>query len=127
MGAPAMIWKPTLDCADVEVSTSFWTWLLGVEVTLADPTNGIRFLGLAGAPPVMCLQPVKEPRSGKNRMHLDLLVDDLDAVVTQVREHGGAHLAGPNVIPGGCWSVMADPEGNEFCLVMLSTEGTPAD
>jgi predicted enzyme related to lactoylglutathione lyase len=35
-----------------------------------------------------------------------------------VQERGGAFVEGPYEIPGGRWMVMADPEGNEFCLVM---------
>ena len=127
MGPPATIWKPTLDCADLDVTTAFWTWLLGAEVTYADPTIRFRFLGPVDGPPVLCLQEVEEPRSGKNRMHLDLLVDDLEAIVEQVKEQGGDHLAGPNDIPACRWSVMADPEGNEFCLIMLSPTASSED
>jgi predicted enzyme related to lactoylglutathione lyase len=115
--APAQIWKSTLDCNDMEGTTAFWTWLLGVEV-LSD-TDEFRFLGPPGGQPVMSLQRVQEPRSGKSRMHLDLLAEDLEAVVEQVEQHGGAKLAGPNELPAGRWFVMVDPEGNEFCVVML--------
>ena len=121
MGAPTSIWKPTLDCADIETTTAFWAWLLGVDVILDAPN--IRFLGPEAGQPVLCLQQVDEPRVGKNRMHLDLIADDLEQVAAEVKQHGGSQVAGPNVIPGGSWYVMADPEGNEFCLVMF----VPAD
>jgi predicted enzyme related to lactoylglutathione lyase len=116
--APATIWKATLDCVDLGVTTAFWTWVLGLDVTYENAN--IRFLGLPDGPPIMCLQQVEEPRSGKNRMHLDLLVDDLDEMSEQVQQRGGDLLAGPHDNPAGRWSVMADPEGNEFCLVMLT-------
>jgi predicted enzyme related to lactoylglutathione lyase len=101
----------------MEGATAFWTWLLGVEV-LSD-TGELRFLGPAGGQPVMSLQRVQEPPSGKSRMHLDLLADDLELVVEQIEQHGGAKLAGPNEVPGGRWTVMTDPDGHEFCVVML--------
>jgi predicted enzyme related to lactoylglutathione lyase len=110
-----VIWKPTLDCADLDVTTAFWTWLLGVEVSLEN--GNIRFLGAQDGPPVMCLQQVAEPRLGKNRMHLDLVAPNLDAAVADVAHHGGARLSEVHELPAGRWREMSDPEGNEFCLV----------
>ena len=120
MGARATIWKTTLDCADIDVTTAFWTWLLGVDV-IADGGTA-RSLGHEGSPAVMALQQVSEARVGKNRLHLDLVTDQLEEVVTEIEQHGGSQLAGPSEIPGGRWYVMADPEGNEFCLIKLTTE-----
>jgi predicted enzyme related to lactoylglutathione lyase len=119
MAAPARMWKPTLDCADVAVTSAFWGWLLGTEVSGDWPT--IKFLGPPDSRATMCFQQVDEPRpSGKNRMHLDVLVDDLDGVAAQVEHRGGGRLEGPREIEGfGKWLVMADPEGNEFCLILL--------
>jgi catechol 2,3-dioxygenase-like lactoylglutathione lyase family enzyme len=116
VGTPATIWKPTLDCSDLELATAFWTWLLGVEVSVEN--GNFRVLAPDNGPPLLCLQQVDEPRSGKNRMHLDLIAqDDLDRVSDDVLRHGGTHVSGPYEQPGGRWRVMADPEGNEFCLV----------
>jgi predicted enzyme related to lactoylglutathione lyase len=120
MAAPATIWKPTLDCEDIEATTAFWTWLLGAQVIHSD--GNIRFLGPEEGAPIMCLQGVDEHRVGKNRMHLDLIADDLEKVVAEVQQRGGSQVAGPNVIPMGSWYVMADPEGNEFCLVTFAAQ-----
>jgi predicted enzyme related to lactoylglutathione lyase len=120
MGARVSIWKPTLDCDDIDVATAFWSWLLGVNVILDGGTA--RYLGPEEGPPIMSLQQVSESRVGKNRMHLDLITDDLEQVVAEVQQHGGSRLAGPNEIPVGRWYVMADPEGNEFCMVQLATQ-----
>ncbi len=117
---PTKIWKSTLDCADIEVTTTFWAWLLGVIVISED--GNYRNLGPTGGSPVLGLQKVAEPPSGKNRMHLDLLVEDLDTVVEEVSRHGGKRLSDLNQVPAGRWYVMADPEGNEFCLVSLAPE-----
>jgi catechol 2,3-dioxygenase-like lactoylglutathione lyase family enzyme len=118
VGAPTTIWKPTLDCSDMEVATAFWTWLLGVDVSAEN--GNFRVLGPPDGPPLLCLQQVDARRSGKNRMHLDLIAEDLGRVSDDVREHGGAHVSGPYEHRGVRWRVMADPEGNEFCLVSFA-------
>ena len=76
----ARIWKPTLDCNDVDATDTFWCWLLSFEPTFANETT--RFLG-AGGRTSLCIQHVDEPRTGKNRVHLDLLVDDVEAVAAR--------------------------------------------
>ena len=122
------IWKTTLDCNDIEVVTTFWSWLLGLTVALDASGNAGNFRnwvpegGDPFADAVMCFQQVDEPRSGKNRMHLDLIADDLDTAVEEVCRQGGARVSEVNEVPGGSWYVMADPEGNEFCLVSLAPE-----
>jgi predicted enzyme related to lactoylglutathione lyase len=118
MSPPARIWKPTLDCTDIEVTQTFWCWLLGFEPTFAEDKT--RFLGTPGGPTELCIQQVDEPRSVKNRMHLDLRVKDLDATIADVAAHGGTKLEGPFENEHARWCVMDDPEGNEFCLITLS-------
>ena len=62
---------------------------------------------------------VPEPHEVKNRVHIDLDVTDLDAAVSRVQELGGNKLRQLNEY-GIKWAVMADPDGNEFCLVQHS-------
>jgi predicted enzyme related to lactoylglutathione lyase len=109
----------TLDCNDIVRIARFWREALGYEEEAA-PTPDAEFHGL-GAPANgsglhhLTLQQVTEPKSTKNRAHLDLFVDDLDAEVarlvalgaTLAQEHHGHFRT----------SVMTDPEGNEFCVV----------
>ena len=53
---------------------------------------------------------VPEPKTAKNRVHIDVTTDDLDALVA----HGATVLRAKG--DGGLgWTVMADPDGNEFC------------
>jgi predicted enzyme related to lactoylglutathione lyase len=54
--------------------------------------------------------PVPEPKTVKNRVHLDVTTDDLDAVVAH-----GATVLRPKGDEGLRWTVLADPGGNEFC------------
>ena len=59
-----------------------------------------------------------EPKSTKNRMHLDLRVDDLDEEVERVEAFGARRLTDdPFDEDGYRWHILADPEGNEFCVV----------
>jgi predicted enzyme related to lactoylglutathione lyase len=114
MPATARIGVFMLDCADAEALAPFWAELLGYEIGsrvtqfifLRDPERR----GLA-----MGLQQVPEPKERKNRAHVDLIVDDLTSAHDWVIEHGGRKLA-QHAIGDFTWYVMADPEGNEFCM-----------
>jgi predicted enzyme related to lactoylglutathione lyase len=60
---------------------------------------------------------VKEPRVGKVRIHVDVLIDDIDPAVERVVALGGADTGAREELPRGRIAVMRDPEGNEFCLL----------
>lgn len=106
-----------LDCADLDRMVTFYTAALGY---VAHGTAGTTYASIVpanGAPgPKVVFQRVPEPKSAKNRMHLDIVVGDaIEAEAERwaalgatrgehVREHGGE------------WIVMRDPEGNEICL-----------
>ena len=111
----------TLDCLDAEALSKFWTEALGYSCI---GTFG-QFWPLvpqeAGDQPWVVLQQVDEPKSSaKNRMHLDIHVADLDAEARRLQALGARHLSDKPVKMGDAeWFVMADPEGNEFCIVRL--------
>jgi predicted enzyme related to lactoylglutathione lyase len=66
---------------------------------------------------VLSLQRVAEPKAGKNRMHLDLLVPDVDEELARLESLGATRLSqSPHEEFGQRWYVLSDPEGNEFCL-----------
>jgi uncharacterized glyoxalase superfamily protein PhnB len=76
-----------------------------------------RYVTLTGDGPSLTLQRVPEPKRGKNRMHLDLLVDNPDADVIRLRRLGATMVTPvPREEFGQRWFVLADPEGNEFCV-----------
>jgi hypothetical protein len=60
---------------------------------------------------------VPEPKKEKNRLHVDIHTDQgqREATVARLQEHG-ATLVRHVKEPGGEWSVLTDPEGNEFCV-----------
>jgi predicted enzyme related to lactoylglutathione lyase len=70
----------------------------------------------------LCFQRVPESKTIKNRMHLDVIVDDLASATRWVEENGGQRRsAAPDFHEGEWrWRIMADPEGNEFCFVPVS-------
>jgi predicted enzyme related to lactoylglutathione lyase len=109
----------TIDCGDVAAAARFWSDLLGVEVReMKAPLAGwFRFGPLTEGGPVVNFQPVPERKQGKTRIHLDVQTDDIDAAVRRVEELGGRDLGEKHVYAEGTVVVMADVEGNEFCLV----------
>jgi len=69
----------------------------------------------APAGPRLYFQQVPEAKTAKNRVHLDLACDDVEAEVARLVGLG-ARLLADRRTPDGGWIAMADPEGNEFCI-----------
>lgn len=106
-----------LDCEDAEQLTDFWRDALGYRVFF----SGEAFAVLvpdddANASPLV-LQQVPEPKVGKNRMHLDIVADDIEPEITRLETLGARRLHdGIQSIGETQWVTLADPEGNEFCV-----------
>jgi predicted enzyme related to lactoylglutathione lyase len=104
----------TLDCSDLARMASFWESAAGFVV---DGVITGRYVALTGHGITLTLQRVPEPKIVKNRMHLDLLVGDLEQEVRRLESLGATRVeAGVRKEFGQIWYVLADPEGNEFCL-----------
>ncbi|MBP2477149.1 putative enzyme related to lactoylglutathione lyase [Crossiella equi] len=103
----------TIDCADPRALAGFWTAALGTTIQ-AD--HGGEYVILAASPgaPALGLQRVPEERAGKNRVHLDL-VDGSPAEIDRLVGLG-AQVRSTHEVPGFGWTVLTDPEGNEFCV-----------
>jgi predicted enzyme related to lactoylglutathione lyase len=69
-------------------------------------------------------QRVQEAKAGKNRLHLDLIVENLETATAEVQVLGGTWVEQGNTreLEGFRWRWMADPEGNEFDLDVLPPE-----
>ena len=85
---------------------------LGIDDAEDDPT--VLVVGASDAPRFFC-QRVDEGKVGKNRLHLDLSADDPDAELDRLLELGATVLADRR--SSDHWVTLADPEGNEFCLL----------
>jgi len=106
-----------VDCNDLERMAGFWAATLGYE--RLESAGAYEVLASADSrEPRVLLQRVPEPRVGKNRLHLDLHVEDLESEVARVVSLGASRLdREPIVEVGSRWVRLADPEGNEFCIV----------
>jgi predicted enzyme related to lactoylglutathione lyase len=113
----AAVHAVVLDCVDLELVAAFWTALLGFDDPKTDPTGTYSWLGaITDKGPYLVLQRVPEAKTTKNRMHVDMHGADKDALVSRVIELGGAKVRDQEW-EGHHWTVMADPEGNEFCVM----------
>jgi len=103
-----------VDCADYRTVAAFWRELLGGKLTQDDAADYAYLDEGAGVPfESFDFVPVPEPKTVKNRWHWDVTLDDgvtLDDLVAR-----GARVVRPQDDEIG-WSIMADPEGNEFCV-----------
>jgi predicted enzyme related to lactoylglutathione lyase len=100
-----------VDCLDPEGLAAFWSALLGRSIAgRTGPYVWLERVGGLG----MGFQKVAEPTVGKNRLHLDLASVDPVAEQQRIEALGGRRL--PEYAPSG-FLVMADPEGNEFCVI----------
>lgn len=107
-----------LDCADLQRAAAFWTTVLGYR---REGYGGGPYLSLVpheGDGVELLLQRTGDRKSGKNRVHLDLRTGDLDVEVARVREAGGVLLTSEPVVEHGWrWHILADPDGNELCVL----------
>jgi predicted enzyme related to lactoylglutathione lyase len=109
----------TIDCHGPERLAGFWAEIFGaVEAWRGgDPVQYID-LGRTDRSPVLRFQRVPEPKTVKNRVHLDVRVDDIDQACGRVIGLGGARVEQDDIHEYDVvFRVMLDPEGNEFCLV----------
>jgi predicted enzyme related to lactoylglutathione lyase len=111
------------DCADPMRVASFWGEALGFRMDpesdmedayLEDPSGNTRGL---------FFQPVPEPKVAKNRIHPDLRPTESMAAEVARLEGLGASVVGRVDVEGSFWTVMLDPEGNEFCVLRGPKDG----
>ena len=109
----------TVDAADPQALARFWTEAIGWRLTYEDgdecalePPIGD---AAEGGPDILFVR-VPDEKRGKNRMHFDLRPVDQDAEVARLLALGATHadIGQGDEVP---WVVLADPEGNEFCVL----------
>jgi catechol 2,3-dioxygenase-like lactoylglutathione lyase family enzyme len=110
-----------LDCADPERLALFWRGVLGyVELGREDGAIeiGPPDAGFGGLQPTIILSPSSDPRTGKLPLHIDVNPVDRDQDAELERLLAlGARPADVGQTGEEQWHVLADPEGNEFCLL----------
>ena len=119
----------TIQCLDIDTIdpdrlARFWQQALGWRRTHAEPDEVV-LEPPAGSPqdgvvPDLLFLRVPEDKAGKNRLHLDLRPDDQAAEVTRL-EALGARRVDVGQDKRVSWVVLADPDGNEFCVLRAFT------
>ena len=104
----------TFDTTDAVALATWWARQLGGQVhddadgwfVSASDVQGVARVGF---------QRVAEVTPGKNRVHLDLSAADAQAEIARLLSDG-ASLVGAHTEGGFSWTVLADPDGNQFCV-----------
>ncbi|WP_328993071.1 VOC family protein [Kribbella sp. NBC_01245] len=117
-----------IDCADPSGLARFWCSVLGYEVQDEDEDDGVVIIGsplvpegrnrVGPVPPTLTFARVPEGKTIKNRLHLDVNPTDRDQdeEVRRLLDLGARH-ADVGQTGDESWVCLADPEGNEFCVL----------
>jgi predicted enzyme related to lactoylglutathione lyase len=114
------------DAIDPPSQARFWAEVLGWRITfehekeyVLEPPEGSPEDGIV--PDILFLRvPADEAKTVKNRVHMDLRPDDQEAEIARIEALGGKRVSiGQD--ESASWVVMADPEGNEFCVLRAFT------
>ncbi|MGI5453829.1 VOC family protein [Streptomyces sp. CA-249302] len=104
-----------VDAHDLPGLARFWCGVLDWKVLSEKPREVV--IGPDEfAPTGICFMPVSDPKTVKNRLHFDLAPDDQAAEVERILALGARH-ADNGQSESASWVVLADPEGNEFCVL----------
>jgi predicted enzyme related to lactoylglutathione lyase len=105
-----------LDCSNPERLMEFWRQALSYRVYYADASIAVLVPEDGSASPLV-LQKVPEPRVGKNRMHLDIVADEIEPEIERLQALGARRLHDDvRSVAGTRWATLSDPEDNEFCV-----------
>lgn len=128
----ALRWYTTvIDCHDHRAQSRWWAGVLGWEVfhesddeAVVIPPWAAEFserLPFHQVPPGLVFVPVEEGKTVKNRLHIDLaphIDDDREAEIARLVGLGARAVeVGQSRTADANWTVLADPEGNEFCVL----------
>jgi hypothetical protein len=110
-----------VDSRDPEALAAFWAAVLDYRVLGRDEDGAVEIGpedGFGGAAPTLVFAPVDEPTPGTVRLHIDLNATDREQDEELARLLGlGATRADVGQSGDESWHVLADPEGNQFCLL----------
>jgi hypothetical protein len=111
-----------IDAVEPQVIADFWCHVLDWQVVDQD-AGGITIAAADGSWPMIDVFPVPERKTVKNRLHFDLRADGLSTAEELERLLNlGAYPVDVGQASGASWVVLADPEGNEFCLLSLTCQ-----
>lgn len=112
---PVKIASICIDTDDATRASEFWQKVTGYDVAF-DMDGYVMLSDPAGAGASLAFQVVPEPRAGKNRIHVDLSAEDLDAEVDRILGLGATEVRRVEEA-GFRWVTLTDADGNEFDVV----------
>ncbi len=116
-----------IDAMEPRRVADFWAAALGWQI-IDEDDDGVSIAPSTGAWPTIDVFRVPESKSVKNRLHLDLRANgtSTDDEVNRLLQLG-ARMADVGQSPDSTWTVLADPEGNEFCVLSRTVQDTKLD
>jgi hypothetical protein len=111
-----------IDAREPRTIADFWCQVLDWEV-IEESDDGVSIGPADGSGPTIDVLPVPERKTVKNRLHLDLCADGVSTVDELYRlQELGATRVDVGQPADASWVVLADPEGNEFCLLSRTVQ-----
>ncbi|KUI30999.1 VOC family protein [Mycobacterium sp. GA-2829] len=104
----------TVDCSDPDALAGWWAEAAGGEVNVFAPGEFVVLIRDNG--PRLGFQKVPAVTPGKNRVHVDFTAPDADAEAARLVGLGATERSRHSFGDDFSWIVLADPEGNEFCV-----------
>jgi predicted enzyme related to lactoylglutathione lyase len=116
------LYTVVIDARDPRALGEFWAAALGWQILAALPEEDDEEVIVGAneqAYPGLCILRVPEPKTIKNRLHLDLAPDDADDKEAEIERLIALGATRVDIGQGAdvSWVVLADPEGNEFCVL----------
>ncbi|MFD4240956.1 VOC family protein [Streptomyces sp. NPDC058525] len=112
-----------IDCADAHGLARFWSEVLGSPLNPEGEPGDEAVEVLLPQGPLLYFNQVPEPKTIKNRIHLCLRPEtSREEEVERLLALGATLVTDRREADGAGWAVLADPEGNEFCVLRSAAE-----
>jgi predicted enzyme related to lactoylglutathione lyase len=119
---PSRIANIVISAVDPDLVADFWCAVLGWQVLEREP-DIVSIADAEQSYPMIDVVAVPEPKTQQNRLHLDLRADGVETAAELERLLAlGARRVDVGQGPDVSWVVLADPEGNEFCLLSRTVQ-----
>ncbi|MFJ8249341.1 VOC family protein [Streptomyces sp. NPDC094466] len=119
----SVVQNMAIDCADAYELARFWSGVTGRPLHPEDRPGVREAQVLLAEGPVLHFNQVPEARTVKNRLHLCLRPEtSRDQEVERLLDLGATFVADHREPDGAGWAILADPEGNEFCVLRSESD-----
>lgn len=119
----SVVQNVAIDCADAYRLARFWSEVTGCPLHPQDEPGDHETQVMLPEGPVLYFNQVPEPKRGKNRLHLCLRPEtSREEEVERLLGLGATFVTDRREPDGAGWAVLADPEGNEFCVLRSASD-----